>query len=389
MFFSTPRSDTCKTGISVKVKQLGGHELAKFQLDRITLVSAVRWLVHEASGIPACEQRLLCACSVLDDEQRLGDLVGFDTHEICLTLVRQAHHWSLSGDSDGVLQLWDLEKATSQREIRDSGPVQCMAVDWPARIAAVACARTSVVKVWDLDRGACLRELKSHACIRCIALNWQQRLALGGDETGVVMLWDLGTAKCIQEIHEHVGGVLRVSGDWQQKRGISAGNDGVLLLWDLETKMLLREIHTRMVLKDFVVDWLEQLAVSAGAGINGALWVWNLEEGTQCLELTGHNGLIQRIAIDCPSQRCLGAGTGSDASVCWWWDLQTGMCIEKIIHLFGPVQCLSLDAYRCCCLCTWTVGDEWIINLLDLNHTGKEPVQLMGHVANVTCTVLS
>ena len=157
----------------------------------------------------------------------------------------------ISGDSEGVLELWDLSQATCMKTLKLGGrheAVQSMVMNWNSRLA-FSVADDCLMKLWDLDSGVCCRTFRDHhASVNAIAVNWLERFVVTGSEDTtlkVCHLAQLMDAKpkaaqghgsrsyTVRTLRGHKAVVSRIAVDWDAWYGASGDSDGEVRIWNL------------------------------------------------------------------------------------------------------------------------------------------------------------
>ena len=157
----------------------------------------------------------------------------------------------ISGDSEGVLKLWDLSQATCMETLKLGGrheAVQSMVMNWNSRLA-FSVADDCLMKLWDLDSGVCCRTFRDHhASVNAIAVNWLERFVVTGSEDTtlkVCHLAQLMDAKpkaaqghgsrsyTVRTLRGHKAVVSRIAVDWDAWYGASGDSDGEVRIWNL------------------------------------------------------------------------------------------------------------------------------------------------------------
>lgn len=367
--------------VELFVRTVAGDLAAQFRLDGFTLVGALKRKVEVVAGVPVSEQRLLRGADLtpLDDQQRLAELCG-EGQQLCITLVRVTRRWAVSGDSCGVLCVWDLESGVCLQRLDSQHAVRCVAVDWHARVALCGTGDHSL-KLWDLSRGACLREFGRQYRIRCVSMDWPARLALSGSSEPNLKLWDLGNARCIQQLTGHVGGVTCLAVDWKALRALSGSGEGSLHMWDLERATCTWQVHGHVALGGVGMDWRLRRAISAGSG-SQALSVWDLERGERLRQLGSPTSATPCLAANVALQVAVSATCGGQKLDLW--ELEGG-ARPRELTVPSPVECVALSwAWRIC-----AVGSsDCTLRLFDLEN-GACLEELYGHTDSITCVVMS
>ena len=137
----------------------GGNLIAQTQLD--TGINAVAWLADDqiASGGPDKLIHIWHFDAAKRELTTVKELQGHEQTVTALDVVPPAREQLISGSSDGLLRLWDVETGKVIREMKHGGPVTAIAVRGDARRFASAGAG-KMAKLWDASDGRQIAELK-------------------------------------------------------------------------------------------------------------------------------------------------------------------------------------------------------------------------------------
>lgn len=231
----------------------------------------------------------------------------------------------LTGASDGILRLWDVETARCIRVLKGhTNRADCLL--WsPDQQYALSGSQDKTVRLWDVQAGSCLRILEGHTgYVTSVAWSVDQRYALSGSFDTTVRLWDIDTGHCLRMLEGDSGGVYGLALCSDQRRALSGSTTGVVRLLDIETGSCLRvfEGHTSAVYKvAWSADQLRILSCSSDQTIR----LWDVETELCLHVLEGHVGPINSIAWSADQRYVL---SGSGDKTVRLWDVETGRCLH-------------------------------------------------------------
>ena len=199
--------------------------------------------------------------------------------------------FALSGDTDGVIQIWEAATKMSQYEFTEhSGAIRDIATT-TAGIAISVDENSGVPVVWDIAGQERQREL-SGLPDKAIALDTGAgsggHLVAAVDTGGRIAVWDVFSGDKVYE-HSVPGGAARAIdlAEYDGRTVVAvAPETGAPYLWDLEAEEPLGEFgqpdpDTHAVQ---LFDWNGRLLLAAG-GSGGIVRVWDAATGTQVAEL--------------------------------------------------------------------------------------------------------
>ena len=177
-----------------------------------------------------------------------------------------------------------------------------------------------VARLWDLETGKLIRALEGHSGeIRAVAIASDGRHALTGSVDETARFWDLKTGKQVWSLEGHDPVAISPDG----RRALTGGGEKTARLWDLETGKLIRRLEGH---HDEVnaVAFAPNGRVAITGSIDKTARLWNLERGKTIKKLQGHRAPVQAVAI-APDGRYALTGGGDMAR---FWDLETGTQIR-------------------------------------------------------------
>jgi WD40 repeat protein len=247
-----------------------------------------------------------------------------DYSNACSLSVSSDGRHAVSGCSDSILRVWDIETGACLRTLEGhSDGVNSVSVSPDGR-RAVSVSYNYTVRLWDLDTGECLRTLEDHRSgVTSMCVSPDGCRAISGSLSKPLRVWDLGTGKCLSTLEDHGGdffafSCVSVSSDW--RRAVSA-----------RTNILLA--RPGMGKSAYALHWLKAM------DIEGTLWVWDLETG-QCLRtLEGHDSKVNCVSVS-PDGRCV--VSGSEDKTLRVWDLETGQCLA-VYHAGADVRSVTFS----------------------------------------------
>jgi WD40 repeat protein len=272
----------------------------------------------------------------------------------------------VSGSRDQTACVWDVATGQLRHRFRTHrSSVRSVAVTADGR-TVISGSVDGTVRMWDAQSGEERRYLGRHTePITSIALSLDGALALSSAEDGTVCLWNVQTGECRLRLSTQKGKCSALSRDG---RMIAAAAHCAIFLWDAQTGLLLRRINGEQVLtitfspdgkwiigsfhslsgglgcwdvdsgellKRFETDSLVvSMAVSAdartlAAGVLDAVWIWDVDSGTQRLRLLGHEQPVGSVGISADGRLVV---SGSNDRTVRVWDLCRN---DAGLHLAG------------------------------------------------------
>lgn len=209
-----------------------------------------------------------------------------------------------------------------------------------------------VVKLWDLQKNVEKLTLNAHDgavhCVRPLTDHLSAPRLVSGGQDGALGLYDVATGERVRRYNGHEG-PIRCVASWGEDVVVTASTDMTLRVWDTRMPSSGRKLggHKGGVrCLAIAADPTAPLAFS-GAG-DGAVFVWDLRVGRAAAQLTEHNDGISALtlqrAADGAAVRLVSAG--EDARVVEY-DIRTGERVRVLERCHNaPISCLSVTAER-------------------------------------------
>jgi len=228
--------------------------------------------------------------------------------------VPGARRVALSGDRDGALHLWDLDRGDVRQTLTPPGArVTCVALEWPSR-RALSGGDDGPLRLWDLEQGAVTRVMKGHEVeVACLAADWGEQRAISGALDGRLRLWDLDSGASLLELQcFDDSAVLCVDLHVATGRAVSGGADRTLRSWDLDTGEVLLEFPGhQMPVNCVAVNFEAKPDVVAVSGSFAICRFWALTRFPFFWDFSGHAGAVTCLAIHWPTLTILSGSADS------------------------------------------------------------------------------
>jgi WD40 repeat protein len=283
----------------------------------------------------------------------------------------------LTGDGEGIVRLWDIEKAEQRLELRGHRRDAFVAFSPNGRVFLSADA-DNAVHVWDAATGQPIgKPLQPTGGLSSVAVSPDGKLVVTGGNDKNARLWEMATGKELHCLGDHSGPVRVVAFHPDGKTIVTSGQEEVVRRWDVATGKA-RDIHVlhqavinallfstngqRMVTasSDKTVRLWDALTVQAlgepcrypgGMGQdaishNGdtliarddsSLYVWEVGPAIQSLH---HDAAVQRVAFSPDGDYVL---TGSFDKTARLWKAKTGGLHREFLGHSGRVHVVTFS----------------------------------------------
>ncbi|KAG8034680.1 hypothetical protein G9C98_007756 [Cotesia typhae] len=229
------------------------------------------------------------------------------------------------------------------------GWVRCCVVEPENRWFATG-AGDRIIKIWDLAKGSLTISLTGHiSTVRGLAFSHRHPYLFSCGEDKQVKCWDLETNKVIRHYHGHLSAVYCMALHPTLDILTTAGRDSTARVWDMRTKANVHTLvgHTNTVASVVCQSAEPQIITGShdstirlwdlAAGKSRATLTHHKKKGKFIQNLSGHNAIINCLAINADGVMVSGADCGS----MHMWDFQTGYNFQR---LNPPEQPGSMDS---------------------------------------------
>jgi WD40 repeat protein len=286
-----------------------------------------------------------------------------ETYQVAATLVGHASgvssvvwssdgKWVLSGGSDGTIKIWDVRTA---RGPAGKGDLERHASDVVLfsdgrRAASVGWTNA----VWETASGRKLSDLTPESEPIMAAASPDGRRLIWSNDNTVIDIWNPETGDKPIQLMGYLGPItaMAISPDGRKVVGGSAEN--YLKIWEMETGLELRMLswftdsekkkiadkplsplekmmtmlEPREGITDIKISPSGELIIASGR--DGAVKVWNMEDGKRTAVLSGHSSAVTALAISPDGRYCF---SGGNDGLIVMWDLRK---FEKKALLASP-----------------------------------------------------
>ncbi len=257
-------------------------------------------------------------------------------HDAAVNAVALLPGGFVTASDDGTLALWRPGAAEPAAKLTGhGGRIATIAVSPDGRtIASGAWDRT--VRLWDAASGTALRTLEGHrGNVNGVAFTADGRRLVSASADGTLRLWRVADGTQLAEMGGGpvpLNGLVLLPGG----RAAVAGADGTVTLWTLDTGERSGVLRAKVPVALLTIGASRDGTLVAAAGIDGALNIWRVADGTLLHRLAGDRGPLWSIAFS-PDGKTVFAG-GNDRMI-RHWDVETGREYDSPV----PVRTVTAD----------------------------------------------
>ncbi|XP_078036550.1 transport and golgi organization 4 isoform X1 [Augochlora pura] len=250
--------------------------------------------------------------------------------------VEPGNEWFATGSADRVIKIWDL--ASGKLKVSLTGHISSVrGLAFSQRHPYLfSCGEDRQVKCWDLEYNKVIRHYHGHlSAVYSMALhpNIDVLVTAGRDSTARV--WDMRTKANVHTLAGHTNTVASVICQAVEPQIVTGSHDCTIRLWDLAAGKS-RATLTNHKKSVRAVTFHPSLYMFASASPDN-IKQWKCPEGKFIQNLSGHNAIVNCLAVNADGVLVSGADNGT----MHLWDWRTGYNFQR---LQAPVQPGSMDS---------------------------------------------
>jgi len=199
-----------------------------------------------------------------------------------------------------------------------------------------SCGEDRQVKCWDLEYNKVVRHYHGHlSAVYDLALHPTLDVLASCGRDSTARVWDMRTKVNIHTLAGHTNTVSSVKCQSTDPQVITASNDSTIRLWDLAAgKSMATLTNHKKSVRGLVLH--PKLFMFASGGPDN-IKQWKCPEGQFIQNLSGHNAIVNCLAVNADGVLVSGADNGT----MYFWDWKTGYNFQRFQ---APVQPGSLDS---------------------------------------------
>ncbi|KAG5848465.1 pleiotropic regulator 1-like [Anguilla anguilla] len=250
--------------------------------------------------------------------------------------VEPGNQWFVTGSADRTIKIWDL--ASGKLKLSLTGHISTVrGVAVSTRSPYLfSCGEDKQVKCWDLEYNKVIRHYHGHlSAVYGLDLHPTIDVLVTCSRDATARVWDIRTKANVHTLSGHTNTVATVRCQAVEPQIITGSHDTTIRLWDLiagKTRATLTN-HKKSVRSVVLHPRLYTFASGSPDNIKQ----WKFPEGNFIQNLSGHNAIINTLAVNSDGVLVSGADNGT----IHMWDWRTGYNFQRI---HAAVQPGSLDS---------------------------------------------
>uniref|UniRef100_A0A8C5E2E3 Pleiotropic regulator 1 n=1 Tax=Gouania willdenowi TaxID=441366 RepID=A0A8C5E2E3_GOUWI len=248
--------------------------------------------------------------------------------------VEPGNQWFVTGSADRTIKIWDLASGTLKLSLTGHiSTVRGVAVSTRSPYL-FSCGEDKQVKCWDLEYNKVIRHYHGHlSAVYDLDLHPTIDVLVTCSRDATARVWDIRTKANVHTLTGHTNTVATVRCQAAEPQVITGSHDSTIRLWDLiagKTRATLTN-HKKSVL------YTSHIIHGFASGSADNIKQWTFPDGKFIQNLSGHNAIINTLAVNSDGVLVSGADNGT----IHMWDWRTGYNFQRI---HAAVQPGSLDS---------------------------------------------
>ncbi|KAJ8612981.1 hypothetical protein MRB53_037189 [Persea americana] len=245
--------------------------------------------------------------------------------------VEPDNQWFASGAGDRTIKIWDM--ASGRLRLTLTGhisTVRGLAVS-PRHPYLFSCGEDKMVKCWDLETNKVIRHYHGHLSgVYTLSLHPTLDVLVTGGRDGVARVWDMRSRSNIHVLSGHKQTVTDVKCQEGDPQVITGSLDATVRLWDLAAGKTMGVLtHHKKGVRALAIHPKEFTFASASTN---TIKQWKCPEGALMQNFSGHNAIINTLAVNEDNVMVSGGDDGTMS----FWDWKTGYRFQSLNSIAQP-----------------------------------------------------
>eukprot|EP01136_Pigoraptor_vietnamica_P006720 Opistho-1_new@39983 len=267
---------------------------------------------------------------------KLMRVISGHTGWVRTVAVDPSNKWFTTGSVDRTIKIWDMASGTLKLSLTGHVSTVRGVVVSDRHPYLFSCGEDKSVKCWDLESNKVIRSYHGHLNgVYSIALHPTLDVILTGARDATCRVWDMRTKACVHILQGHTDTVGAVKAQGADPQVITGSNDSTVRLWDIRTGKTVTTLTNHK--KGVRAIALHHTEFTFATAAPDNIKQWRFPNGDFIQNLSGHNALIDSMALNQDDVLVSGGDNGSMR----FWDWRSGYNFQE---LQSPVQPGSLDS---------------------------------------------
>lgn len=245
--------------------------------------------------------------------------------------VEPGNQWFATGANDRIIKIWDLASGTLKLSLTGHISAVRGVVVSPRQPYLFSCGEDKQVKCWDLEYNKVIKHYHGHlSAVYALDLHPTIDVLLSCGRDGTARVWDMRTKACVHTLTGHNNTVADIKCQAAEPQVITGSHDCTIRLWDLAAG------RSRVTLtnhkKSVRALTLHPKHYTFASGSADNIKEWKFPDGNFIQNLSGHNAIVNALAVNSDGVLVSGADNGS----MYFWDWKTGYNFQRLQALAQP-----------------------------------------------------
>ncbi|KAG0150022.1 hypothetical protein CROQUDRAFT_39029 [Cronartium quercuum f. sp. fusiforme G11] len=248
------------------------------------------------------------------------------------------NQWFATGAGDRIIKIWDTASCTLKLSLTGHiSTVRGLAVS-NRHPYLFSCGEDKMVKCWDLEQNKVIRHYHGHLSgVYSLSLHPTLDVLVTAGRDASARVWDMRTKAQVFVLSGHTATIADVKCQESDPQVITGSMDSTIRLWDLAAGRTMAQLtHHHKSVRSLTIHPTEYSFASGSSGGNN-IKKWKCPEGVFVHNFSGHDAIINTVAVNEDGVMFSGADNGSMT----WWDYKTGLPFQTMSDIPQPG---SLDA---------------------------------------------
>lgn len=245
--------------------------------------------------------------------------------------IEPANQWFCTGSADRTIKIWDL--ATCKLKLSLTGHISTVRglVVSPRHPYLFSCGDDKTVKCWDLEQNKVVRHYHGHlSAVYCIDIHPTLDVLVTAGRDSTARVWDIRTKSCVHTLVGHTSTIADVKCQGAEPQIVTGSHDCTIRYWDLTAgKCAVTLTNHKKSIRSIVFHPIQYTMASASAD---NIKQWKFPNGDFIQNLSGHNAILNRLAVNSDGVLVSGGDNGS----MHFWDWRTGYNFQRMQSLVQP-----------------------------------------------------
>ncbi len=252
--------------------------------------------------------------------------------------VDPTNQWFVTGSNDRVIKFWDLAKGKLKLSLTGHINTVRQVIISPRHPYLFSCGEDKLIKCWDLEQNKVVRHYHGHLSgVYSLSLHPILDVLISGGRDCVAKLWDIRSKQQIMNLEGHNNNLCSILSQEFEPQVITGSHDATIRLWDIRTAKCINTLtHHKKSIRSMTLHHEDYSFISGGCD---NLKVWKFPEGKFLRNISGHNAIVNAVALNKDGVLVSGGDNGS----LMFWDYKSGVNFQTVDTKVQPGS-LSCEA---------------------------------------------